>query len=537
MRTADDVAALLGTTYAKLGKQFYRWHPTFLYRTFDVAKKTGGTRRIAAPRKWLKEHQQVIADILLELYPGHPAVHGFVKDRSIVTNASSHLNKRFVFNIDIENFFGCVNFGRVRGVFSSKFFNLPKPVATVLAQLCCFNGALPQGAPSSPIITNYIALHMDRQLRSLAKSNRCTYSRYADDITFSFTSPRKKLPESILQQSSGTVSPGTDLSRIVNANGFTINSKKTRLNSRSQRQDVTGIVVNEGLNVPRQMIRQTRSMLYAWKTHGLAAAENEYHAKYCTKHRASSKLTKFDQVIRGRLNFIRSVRGDRDVIFVGLAKSFNRLASKNGIASVSFVEPMSTVTKFENAVVVVEYAYDGDDGTPVCGQGTAFFINDIGWVTCEHVVCDVSGSHHKDIEAFWSNDLSAKYSVKVLKSDPHRDVAVIQIHESNGTVVTPQVPMTGSATFKKGQKVTIAGFPSYTPGQPAYVTDCTIGTAYPKSGVAVFEPTTHLAGGISGGPVIDMNDNVVGMVTKGAIDGAGSDLAVAFCEILAVSNS
>jgi len=535
--TPEDVAAFLGMTYSGLGKQLYGWKDEFRYRQFDIPKKSGGVRRISSPRKWLKEYQRKVADALLEIYSGHKAVHGFVNDRSIVTNAVLHSNKRFIFNIDIENFFDSVNYGRVRGLFASKFFGLPMTAATVVAQLCCFKGQLPQGAPSSPIITNFISLHMDRRLYRLAASNRCTYTRYADDITFSFTAPKKGLPSEIVQEAAGEILPGHALDTIVRSSGFVINKKKTRLQGRTQRQEVTGLVVNEFTNVPREFMRRTKSMLYAWQKHGLAAAETEYHSKYVDKHRATSVPTEFDKVVRGRLNFIRSVRGDRDAVFVRLAKWFNTIVDGSGIVPLSFVEPQTAIGKYKDSVVVVDIAYDDNDGESHIAQGTAFHIKDIGWVTCAHVVCDGHGVPHKKIEVYWSKDLSTKYQAAVTKFDKARDVAVLSVRDDHGETVSPVMPLDGNGSVEIGSKVLITGYPDYTPGQHAYVTEASIATAYIRSTVSVLELTAPLSEGISGSPVIDGSGKVSGIITRGAKSGMGSNLATAYVEIQAMADS
>jgi len=534
MKTADDVASFFGATYGDLGKRLYRWNDLFKYESFEIPKKSGGVRKISAPRKWLKDYQREIASVLLECYQGHPAAHGFASDRSIISNATPHLNKRFIFNSDLEDFFPTINYGRVRGLFASKFFNFPEPVASVLAQLCCYKDALPQGAPSSPIITNYIALHMDRQLYRLAKSNRCTYTRYADDITFSFTTPRNKLPENIIVEDATGVRAGASLANIVNSCGFSLNTDKTRLRGRSQRQEVTGLTVNGDLNVPRKLVRQTRSMLYAWRKFGLGAAAAEYHAKYCTKHRASPVPPDFVQVVRGKLNFIKSVRGTRDEIVVRLAKEFNELADMTGSAKVAFVEPETALTKFGPSVIVVEYAYD-DDGEVQCAQGTGFYLNGVGWVTCEHVVCDDDGKPHKEIEAFAANDHGHRYSVTVEHADKHRDIAILSLTDKDGTPAKAKVTLDEAPDIHQGQCVTVVGFPAYTVSQPPFIAESNVGTKYTRHGVSVFELTTHQTGGISGGPVVDEHGKLVGMVTKGVVGGMGSNLAVAHNEIIAAA--
>lgn len=203
-RSASDLAHILGYEPKKLTYIAYKIPDEDKYTTFQIPKKTGGTREILAPTQKLKQLQSRISDLLYgcleERYKNFPmkkrASHGFSKGLSIETNAKKHTGQRFVFNIDLQDFFPSINFGRVRGfLIKNHFFELDPKVATVIAQIACFKGRLPQGSPCSPIISNLIAQPLDLHLLQLAKNNHCTYSRYADDITFSSRS--RSFPKAI----------------------------------------------------------------------------------------------------------------------------------------------------------------------------------------------------------------------------------------------------------------------------------------------------------------------------------------------------
>ena len=164
------------------------------YTSFEIPKKNGDTRTIKAPSRKLRSIQKKLASELeryeqdiwasKDIKPN--IAHGFQKNKSIVTNAKIHRNKKYVLNIDLENFFDSFHFGRVRGFFEkNRDFALPTEVATVLAQLTCFEGCLPQGAPTSPIITNLLCQILDNRLLRVAKKYKLDYTRYADDLTFS----------------------------------------------------------------------------------------------------------------------------------------------------------------------------------------------------------------------------------------------------------------------------------------------------------------------------------------------------------------
>jgi RNA-directed DNA polymerase len=190
--------------------------------------------------------------------------HGFKRGRSIFDNAKSHRRKRYVFNIDLENFFPSINFGRVRGFFiKDKNFMLASSAATVVAQIACHDNSLPQGSPCSPIISNLVGHLLDLRLSTLAYRTGCTYSRYADDITFSTN--RRDFPSQIAaseSQETHAWKVGEKLAGTVREAGFTINSAKTRMQYRNSRQDVTGLVVNKKVNIRSEYRRNARAMAH-----------------------------------------------------------------------------------------------------------------------------------------------------------------------------------------------------------------------------------------------------------------------------------
>lgn len=185
----------------------------------------------------------------------------------------------------------------------SKPFSFNSDIATVLANICCHNNYLPQGAPTSPVISNMIAWKLDAELEQLSKRSNGTYSRYADDITFSFTCKKEKLPHDILIAEEETVILGKTLNDIIHQNGFKINYSKVRLRGKNSRMEVTGLTVNESLNVPRKYIRQISSMLYSIEKFGINKAEEEYFRKYYVqKHKDEGLFPHlFIKIVHGKL--------------------------------------------------------------------------------------------------------------------------------------------------------------------------------------------------------------------------------------------
>jgi len=161
------------------------------------------------------------------------SVHGFVNGKNILTNATNHSNRKVILNIDLKDFFTQIHFGRVRGMLSKKPYNIGIEAATVISQLACYNGVLPQGAPSSPIITNMICSPLDTQFTKIAFKNNVKYTRYADDLTFSGLNPQ------VVSKISSRIED------IVNNEGFEINKDKTRIAGSSRAKTVTGLVLSK----------------------------------------------------------------------------------------------------------------------------------------------------------------------------------------------------------------------------------------------------------------------------------------------------
>jgi len=283
---------------------------------------------VSAPISGLKIIQRKLNTVLQSVYRKRYTVHGFIAGRSIVTNAEIHKRQKYVFNIDIEEFFPSINFGRVRGVFCKNPYNLPENVATILAKICCFNNTLPQGAPTSPIVSNMICERMDNELRRLSKQHRCYYTRYADDITFStsvyaFPAALAVVTSDKTQQ----LHIGNELKAIIEGNGFSINPSKIRLQTRNQRQEVTGVVVNKQTNVRQRYIRQIRAMLHAWEKYGEQKAQEEFIERYDHKNRSQFKSQySFRQTLRGKIDFLAMVRGDNDSYYKKFRKQLSILA-------------------------------------------------------------------------------------------------------------------------------------------------------------------------------------------------------------------
>lgn len=494
LSSPEDVADLLEVEFKTLVYYLYRKLPTDNYKVFSLTKKSGGVRKIYAPISNLKILQRKLNYILSLVYNAKRSVHGFVNSKSILTNSQVHMKKYFILNIDLMDFFPTINFGRVRGMFMAYPYRIPPGAATVLSQICCFNNQLPQGAPTSPIVSNMICAKLDSELQKLAKKNFCTYTRYADDLTFSTT--QKVFPKDLATVDNNEVIIGKVLYDIIYSNGFIINAKKTKLHCRTKaRLEVTGLTVNEFPNVRRRFVRQIRAMLHAWEKYGLDKCQKDYNEKYSTKQRRPDKnLPRFDNVVKGKINFLRMVRGEEDLIYRTFAKRFNKLAGKG--FPIYFNKPIEIIS---SAIWVLECEES-------CKQGTGFMLEGIGLVTCYHVL-------GPSTYAFKANDFT-KYPVEILYKDEENDVVVLNIN----TDKTHCLKIGDSSTLEIGSKIAVAGYPNYNKGDTLYFAEGKITLFRYANKYRKFLIDASIVAGNSGGPVLNSNNEVVGIAVTGSDD-------------------
>jgi RNA-directed DNA polymerase len=280
------------------------------YFHYKIKKKKGGVRSISAPESTLKRLQKRLNFCLQQYYflikPAY--VHGFVlqpKDSPkfcpIVENACVHTRKKVVLNIDLKDFFPSISAKRVKELFTSEVFRFHENIAIALALLTTYEKKLPTGAPTSPVISNFICLQLDEDLKSYCVENQLDYTRYADDLTFS--SHETINSDMIL-----------DIISIILSHGFNINEKKLRIKLADCRQTVTGLIVNEKVNVPRKLIKNIRAMLHDLTVNGAEiAAKNHFKNN---QQPLSTLQFKFLSRLKGYIDFIGQVRGKNDSIYL-----------------------------------------------------------------------------------------------------------------------------------------------------------------------------------------------------------------------------
>ncbi|HEX4613077.1 MAG TPA: reverse transcriptase family protein [Urbifossiella sp.] len=283
LHTPADVAVALGLSVKQL--RWLAFHTEAATRThyvkFQVPKRSGGVRTLAAPHATLKRAQHWILEHVVSRFPVTDPAHGFVPGRGILSNAGPHVGKAVVVNLDLADFFPSVIFPRVRAVFEQHGYS--GSVATVFALLCTecprttatYAGTayevaigprgLPQGAPTSPGLSNQVARRFDKRLAGLAAKLGLAYTRYADDLTFSGGPEQAEKVGYLLAR----------VRHLAADEGFTVNEKKTRVMRRNTAQTVTGVVVNDKPSVSRETIRRLRAILHRARTGGLDAQNRE----------------------------------------------------------------------------------------------------------------------------------------------------------------------------------------------------------------------------------------------------------------------
>ncbi len=462
------------------------------YIQFTIKKKSGADRTINAPIAGLKAIQKVLSIILQCVYEPHQAAMGFVKDKSIVDNATLHIGQKYVYNIDLKDFFPSVDQARVWKCLQLKPFNLidnsekvlksdnnlvklgykilnipsngieekilfifynnillkkgsyflklkagggiPYTViidsndtlngkirinisktnlipikkiakvsnedsieknndkivqtilslieyhynkkiakdnrgniANIIASLCAtemeverknksgewekvIKNVLPQGAPTSPILTNVICQRMDYLLSAVAKRFGLKYSRYADDITFSSM-------HNIYQPKSDFIN---ELNRIIGEQGFHIKESKTRLQKEGYRKEVTGLLVNDKVNVQKRYIKQLRMWLYYWETYGYERAQKFFLQQYFTdKGNVVKNKPDMVNIIDGKLNYLKMVKGGENELYLNLRKRFNKLTSKY-----NFIQNIINVWEKEGVEKAMEIFYLKNSNIP-----------------------------------------------------------------------------------------------------------------------------------------------------------------------------
>ncbi len=490
-----DLANLLNLDLKTL--LYFAYKNDDLYKHYRIKKKNGGYRDIYAPKEALKTICKKLNYHFSAVYEEQlpKSVHGFVSKKSIVTNAEGHVKKNYILNIDISNFFGVINAGRVMGLLRKHPFKFRKRLASVLTGLTTYNNCLPQGSPCSPVLANMVCFSLDKKLIHLAHKNGWKYTRYADDISIS----ANKLNDSLASDFGGNVKVGEQIVSIINKNGFDLNDNKTRLAVPNDSKWVTGVKINKKCNVSRKLVRRVRAMLNAWEVYGEDDAEIEFNRKYNL-----GKKKKFKEVLRGRIDHIGNVRGKTDFLYAGL---FNRLCEMENRSDKRL--PESKKEEYLDKVLMIKSSR---------GYGSGFFISKNIIITCAHVVGD-----DRNVEfTIKKKKCSVEFkSASVVETDKKLDYAILYDVSDNSDLVFKSNRKKTYQNCNQTDRYTSVGYAGFrlTDGfwDDPVVVDQKIIRQDKIDGVDFFLVDNSMWDGMSGGPVISKStDCVVGYIVKGS---------------------
>lgn len=281
----DHLAIFLGTKKGEIetiiqGKESH-------YHTFFIPKRNGDKRLISAPKDHLKTIQKTILRKILERVPVHPSARGFKRQSSIISNAHRHIGKEIVVKMDIKDFFPSITYERVKGIFVN--LGYPEGVAEALTELTTYKWRLPMGAPTSPYLSNIIAVRMDKRFTGLAEKMDFTYSRYADDLAFSSKDGNLKRHIPFFKE-------------IIKDEGFEVNEQKIVIARKGGRQKVTGVVVNRKVNVEKKDYKRLRAVIHNCKKGNLKTEMAKWGA---------SNPGEFKNTLCGHINFVKMVNREK----------------------------------------------------------------------------------------------------------------------------------------------------------------------------------------------------------------------------------
>ena len=515
LQTRHDVARILEIKESSLRYFLFKRRPENMYCTFRIKKRNGSDRVISAPQKELKAIQRKLAYVLSCVYTPKVCAYGFVMGKNIVGNASQHTKRTLVLNIDLKDFFSQIHFGRVRGMLMKPPYSIGEEAATTIAQIACLNGTLPQGAPSSPVITNMICVPLDNALIRLAKRTGCVYTRYADDITFS--TYKKAFDKDIVYFEGEEIQIGGKLAGILEKHSFCVNPEKITIREHSRHQEVTGLTVNTFPNLRRSYIRNLRAILHHCSTQGVYGAAKDYIAKgFCKNPEILAAVGDpekretieiwFECVLKGKINYIKQVKGDGSLTYLSFGQQLNQILGRP-VIDVSHLYELDQLA-LENTYILECATKD------IYEQGSAFYIREIGLVTSYHVV--EHGVLYRGYTCSGFNEDSfgaVGLDANLRAADKTIDYAIFNI--SHPLLENKGFRIGDSTNLHVGDQVTVIGYPNFQKGDSPYIQNCAITSKKTFLEAPFYTVSGRIVHGASGGVVLNSKREAIGIIKGG----------------------
>ena len=472
------------------------------YHSVEIGKRNGGTRILSVPVTRLKFLQSKINRLLQNMYSVRSCVHGFVANKSALTNAQEHLGRKHLIKVDLKDYFGQISRQRVKGVLVS--IGIPSPVAEVITVLCTLRNALPQGAPTSPVLANMVTFRLDQELVGFAQKGRLRYSRYADDIVLSSYSRPRILQHSVVAPYARLELTDLDekFQKIFDDEGFELNEEKLYYCGVGARRSVTGYTINKFPNVPRGHVRRVRATLHNIRENGYDFEQRRFSMK-------TLSMKSLQKSLRGQIEWIGATKGRSDNVFRRYAIEYNALYDEK----IEVGPDLSRLESLSTWVLETNHPNPANIGE----QGTAFFLKGVGLVTAAHCVPDGHA-----IEIFSVDDIGKKYSVTVREKHDHIDLAILD----------HKIPATDFIELERAQRepnvgedTHLWGFPGFSAGDRLEMRLGRVVSHPTKHGVSLLCVDQKINQGNSGGPLLNSATEVVGVAHKGG-PGEAQDLAV-----------
>ncbi len=504
--TYQQLAELLGVPQDELLPKLYDHDG---YRSWLLRKKSGGYRTIASPVRFRRRIQAALKHILDAVYQAPPTVHGFVRDKSIVSNAKRHCRRKTIVNLDLVECFETITFYRVRGLFLSHPFLFPWVTANILAHACTRHGRLPAGGITSPAIANLILARLDKRLARLARKHGGEYTRYADDITFSFPYALEKLTEFAQVDVAGKYEIAQKLAAEIAAEGFASNATKFRVSTGASRKVVTGLIVNQKVNLSRVWLRELECQIYAAEKFGVL---------HLLEGRGDDlpELTRRMCVLRhihGKIAFASMVRGREDWVVARLAYRLNCLHDMRTL-KVPDVEHISREDRFPLGMWIVSAGKSGED-LFYCpnGNGTGFTTARGLIATAYHAIYDEgTRKPFPQIAVRRQGKPGEIFECEYVAGSFHSDLALLRLKTPMHSVTRMRFQLGSQPAHAEILKS--LGYPDYFPGNELTVRTNDVTGVVPVSAISRIRVGGDIGKGMSGGPMLDRECKVVGIIHR-----------------------
>lgn len=522
IKTREELADYLSIPLKEL--TFFAYSKSIFYKKAYIPKRSGRLRTLSIPIGKLKKIQHAIAEVLDDIYDPPDCVHGFVSAKSTVTNAARHTKKQFVIKIDLVDFFPTIRAGRIHGLFKNKPFSFPRDVVNALTNLTTTEDQLPQGSPCSPVLSNMICFRMDCALLEYARKHNVKYTRYADDLTFSSTK-RGALSYIAKVNDVGKTTVHKDIRKIILRNGFNINESKTKVMRSGSRQTVTGIVVNKKCNFRRSDYRFLRGLFHHWDKQGIEVAAklyteanwaSHYRQRFYNKDELDRK--KFVDHIYGLLCYYLMIIRRNNRPSTSLQKLWTSFFDLTGIKT-PMLMPQRYVMRTDS---YYNFHLPGkNEGIEGGSLGSAFLLDTGLMITARHCCKEQKPEYWRAIYdddccllVEWNDGGQRRESeieYQSIKDSPLYDVAWFKTPDISDQLAGLR-PAKGHS-LQEGEIVTAYG---YADGKNQLrKIEARVTSIYEEEVIV----SRAFIKGMSGGPVLNVRGEVVGVITQGSGDG------------------